>query len=65
MNLLRELIEKINIEDFEEENTNELLANCIYCNSDINIKAAYINKDNLNIYCCKECFLRDLSSKYY
>ena len=65
MNLLRELIEKINVEDYEEGNISELLAKCRYCNMDINIEDAYINKDNLNIYCCKECFLTDLRSKYY
>ncbi|WP_291650697.1 hypothetical protein [Clostridium sp.] len=65
MNHLKNFIEKFNNEDLEEEIVDEITVECKYCSININIKDAYIDKVDLNIYCSKKCFIENLNCKYF
>lgn len=65
MSHLKNLIEKLNNEELEDEIVGEITVECKYCNSTVNIQDAYIGKEDLNIYCSKKCFIESLSSKYF
>lgn len=66
MNSFKNLINKITREEVENENSsNEVIFKCRYCNNVINSKEAYIDKEELNVFCSKYCFIEYLKSKYF
>ncbi|MCR1949781.1 MULTISPECIES: hypothetical protein [Clostridium] len=65
MNHLKNFIKKINNDDLEEDRIDEITLKCKYCNKAINIKDSYIDKEDLNIYCSKKCFIENLNCKYF
>ncbi|WP_066893177.1 hypothetical protein [Clostridium nigeriense] len=65
MSSLKKVFYKFIEEKYNDESDNSEEIICSICGKYITVREAYIKDEDFKIFCSKECYLKQLNSKYY